>query len=337
MEDSLSYLNAVSQASSALNQITALKEQAQMALEQKEEASAEPFKLGGEISFTTAGAYLGKKALGYISEKLGTTVSDVASKVGISEETVGKALSGDISGAIEQGGQELAGGAESMIGQAISGVTTTAETMAGQLASAGESVISEATQSVTGILGRVSSGLENMPSLNVPSITPETSISDVYSQGLDDLRSQMGIDEASFREYTNVSLNEARPFSFNNVESGGQEIEMNDIASQVQPTSGVAEATTAEATAEATTAETAGSSVGESVGTSVGEAVAETAGAEVGADVASAVLGPIGGLIALGLGLWSFFHGEHEETAPTPPPVYVANLNPSSQFGAESA
>ncbi len=335
MEDSLSYLNAVGEASAALNQITALKEQAQIALQQKGEEAAEPFKLGGEISFTTAGAYLGKKALGYVSEKLGTTVSDVASKVGISEETVGRALSGDISGAIEQGGQELVAGAESMIGQTVEGITTTAETMAGQLVSAGESVISEATQVGTGILGRVSSGLENIPSLNVPSISPETNISDIYTQGLEDLRSQMGIDEASFRDYINVSLDESKQFSYNNVESGGQEVEMTDFSAQ--SSSGVASGESVSADVGESVSADVGESIGQSIGETIGETVGETVAETVGGDVASAVLGPIGGLVALGLGLWSFFHGEHDEEQATPAPVYTAMLNPSSQFGAQSA
>jgi hypothetical protein len=339
MEDSLSYLNAVSEAGQALNQITALKEQAQMQFEEKKQALGGEYQLGGEISLTAAGGYLGKKALGFISDQVKEGASQLASKVGISEETVGKALSGDVSGAIEQGSQELVGGAQSMIGQAVEGVTTTAESMVGQLTSAGESVISEATQAGTGILGRVSSGLENIPSLSTPSISSDSSIGDIYSQGLDDLKSQMGIDDASFRDYTNISLNESRPFSYNTPQSGGQEVEMTDFAAQPTEAAGSSEAASSaaesagEAVSEAAApaAESAGADVAETVGETVGESVA----AEVGGDVASVVLGPIGGLVALGVGLWSFFHGEHEESAAPPPPVFTATLNPSAQFGAQ--
>jgi cell division septum initiation protein DivIVA len=333
MEDSLSYMNAVSEAGQALNQITALKEAAQMQFEEKKQAIGSEYQLGGEIGLTAAGGYLGKKALGFISEQVKEGASQLASKVGISEETVGKALSGDVSGAIEQGGQELVAGAQSMIGQAVEGVTTTAESMVGQLSSAAESVISEATQAGTGILGRVSSGLENIPSLSTPSISSDSSIGDIYSQGLDDLKSQMGIDDASFRDYTNISLNESRSFSYNTPQSGGGEVEMTDFAAQPTEAAGSAEAATSEAvsTAAAPAAESAGADVAETVGESVGESVA----AEVGGDVASAVLGPIGGLVALGLGLWSFFHGEHEEQSTPPPAPFVAALNPSAQFGAQ--
>jgi hypothetical protein len=332
MEDSLSYMNAVSEAGQALNQITALKEAAQMQYEEKKQAIGGEYQLGGEISLTAAGGYLGKKALGFISDQVKEGATQLASKVGISEETVGKALSGDVSGAIEQGGQELVGGAESMIGQAVEGVTTTAESMVGQLSTAAESIISEATQTGTGILGRVSSGLDNIPSLSTPSITSDSSISNIYSQGLEDLKSQMGIDDATFRDYTNISLNESRPFSYNTPQSGGGEIEMTDFAAQPASTAGSAEAATTEAVSTAApTAEAAGADVAETVGESVGESVA----AEVGGDVASAVLGPIGGLVALGLGIWSFFHGEHEEESTPPPAPFVATLNPSAQFGAQ--
>jgi hypothetical protein len=334
MEDSLSYMNAVSEAGQALNQITALKEQAQMQFQEKKQALGSEYELGGEITLGTAGSYLGKKVVGFLGEKVKEGATELASKVGISEETVGKALSGDVSGAIEQGGQELVGGAETMLGQAVEGVTTTAETMVGQLTSAGESIISEATQAGTGILGRVSSGLENIPSLSTSSITPETSISDIYSQGLEDLKSQMGIDDATFRNYTNVSLNETRPFSYNTPQSGGSEVEMTDFASAEPSTTAITSAETA-SSVTATTGEAIGETAGETAGEIAGETVGEVAGATIGGDVASAVLGPIGGLVALGLGIWSFFHGEHQEQSTPPPAPFIATLNPSAQFGAQ--
>jgi hypothetical protein len=334
MEDSLSYLNAVSEAGQALNQVTALKEAAQLQFDEKKQALGGEYQLAGEISLPAAAGYLGKKAIGLISDQVKEGASQLASKVGISEETISRGLSGDISGALEQGGQELVGGAETMLGQAVSGVTTTAESMVGQLSSAAESVISEATQAGTGILGRVSSGLENIPSLSTPSISSDSSIGDIYTQGLEDLKSQMGIDDATFRDYTNISLNESRPFSYNTPQSGGGEVEMTDFAAQ-PAAAGSSEAATSEAVstaaeAAAPAAESAGADVAETVGESVGESVA----AEVGGDVASAVLGPIGGLVALGLGIWSFFHGEHEEEQ-APAPVFTATLNPSAQFGAQ--
>jgi len=321
MEDSLSYLNAVSEAGQALNQVTALKEAAQMQFEQKKQALGSEYQLGGEISLTAAGGYLGKKALGFISDQVKEGASQLASKVGISEETVGKALSGDISGAIQQGGQEIT--------QAAS---EAASEVASNLVSGAESMIDQAG---TGILGRVSSGLENIPSLSTPSISSDSSIGDIYTQGLEDLKSQMGIDDATFRDYTNISLNESRPFSYNTPQSGGGEVEMTDFAAQ-PAAAGSSEAATSEAVSTAAEAVApAAESAGADVATTVGESVGESVAAEVGGDVASAVLGPIGGLVALGLGIWSFFHGEHEESSAPPPPVFTATLNPSAQFGAQ--
>lgn len=346
MEDSLSYMNAVSEAGQALNQITSLKEQAQMQFQEKQQALGGEYQLGGEITLGTAGSYLGKKVTGFLADQVKEGASNLASKVGISEETVGKALSGDITGALQQGSQELVGGGETLLNQTVSGITTQAETMLGQLSGASESVISEATQSATGILGRVSSGLENIPSLSTPTISTENSIGNIYSQGLDDLKSQMGLDDATFRDYTNVSLNESRPFSYNSPQSGGQEIEMTNFASAEPSTSAAttaAESTTASATTSAETASSAAASTGEAAGEAAGstagevagESISEGVGVAVGGEVASAVLGPIGGLVALGLGIWSFFHGEHQEASTPPPAPYVATLNPSAQFGAQ--
>lgn len=349
MEDSLTYLNAVSEASQAMNTVTALKEQAQAQYQQGKERIGSEFELGGEIGVGTLGSYLAKKAGGFISEKLGGTVGDLAGKVGISEETVGKALSGDISGALESGTQEvtafggdLVAGAQSLIGGTLEGVTTTAQTMAGSLLSQGESVISEATQSATGILGRVSSGLDNLPSLSTISINPESSLNSIYSQGLNDLKAQMGIDDETFRNYTDISLNESRQFSYNNpMGNAGQEIEMTDFAAQPYESTSTIGSVGSEVTQEVSTAAgelgaEAGGATTEAVTSAteaVGTVAAEAVG-EVAATTALDFLGPIGALAGLGLGLWSFFHGEHEEAATPPPAPYVAALNPSAQFGA---
>lgn len=332
MEDSLNYMNAVSEAGQALNQITALREQAAMQFQAKKEQLGQELELPSEITLTAAGGYLGKKALGYISEKFGSTISEAAGKVGISEETVGKALSGDISGAIEQAGGELVGGAQTMIGQALEGVTTTAESMVGQLSTAAESVISEATQTASGVLGRAASGLENIQSITPSSIMPNIDIGNIYNQGLEDLRAQAGIDEASFREYTNVSLENSRPFSFNNPEPS--EIEMTDFSSIGTPVTSTAAETTATTAEEATSA--AATTTAETAG-EAGAAAAETVGEVAGAEAAGAaldatgVLAPLGALVGLVGGIVGFFEGHHQE-AETMPEAPTPILNPSAQF-----
>jgi hypothetical protein len=312
MEDALNYMNSVSEASQALNQVTALRQEAEMQFQQKKEQLGQELELPSELTLTAAGSYLGKKVLGYVGEKFGSTISDVAGQVGISQETVGKALSGDISGALEQGAQEVStavsGAVESAVGQA--------QEMVGGLVEEG-----------TGILGRISGALENIPSLTPSSIMPDIDIGNIYNQGLEDLRAQAGIDENIFRDFTNVSIENSRPFSFNTPQP--TEIEMTDFSNIATP------ATEATTTAEASTAEavsTAGTA-GEAGAVATAETVGEVAGAEAvgaGLDV-TGVLAPIGALVGLIGGIVGFFEGHHQEAetmseAPTP------ILNPSSQF-----
>ncbi len=143
MEDSLNYMNSVSEASSVLNQLGALQQQASMQFEEKKQALGQEIEIPSELTLTAVGSVLGKKAIGLISEKLSSTVSDVASKAGISEETVSKALSGDIQGAIEQGTQEVSQTASNLLSQAteavssaVSGATSAAEGAVGAATSA---------------------------------------------------------------------------------------------------------------------------------------------------------------------------------------------------------
>lgn len=321
MEDSLNYMNAVSEASQALNQVMSLKEEANMRFEEKKQQLGQELELPSEISLTTAGSYLGKKVLGFVAEKLEPTITEAAGKIGISEETVGRALSGDISGALEQGVSEVVTTGQTMLGQAVEGVVSTAETMAGQLSSAAESVISEATQSATGILGRVSSALDNVPSLSVPSVNIEGTIGEMYNQGLEDLRAQAGIDEAAYREFGNVSLNDIRPQSFNDPTAAGSEIEMTDFSSIGTTT----EAATTGAEAATTGAAEAGAGVAEAVGEVAG---AEAAGAALDA---TGILAPLGALVGFIGGIVGFFEG-HKAEAEAPPVVATPILNPASQF-----
>lgn len=313
MEDSLNYMNAVSQASQALNQVTALRQEAEMQFQQKKEQFGQALELPSEISFTTGAGYLGKKVLGYVSEKFGSTITDVASKAGISEETVGKALSGDITGALEQGAQEVsqtvAGAVESAVGQA--------QGMVG-------GVVEGAIEEGTGILGKISSGLENIPSINIPSISTEDSIGNMFNQGLEDLRAQSGIDEASFREYTNVSLDDLKSFSYNSPPAPA-EVEMTDFSTIGTPS------TTAEAGVEA--AETGGEVAAETTGEVAAEVTGEVAGAEaVGAGLdATGILAPLGALVGVIGGIVGFFEGRKEESE-TMPVVATPILNPASQF-----
>ena len=278
-------------------------------------------ELPSEISFTTFGGYLGKKALSYVGEKFGSTITEAASKVGISEETVGKALSGDISGAIEQGTQEVTGAVEGAIGQA--------QEMVGEGISQVQGVISSGLEEGAGILGKISGNLENIPSIIPSSIIPEVDVSNMYNQGLEDLRSQMGIDEASFRDFTNVSIENSRPFSFNNPSQAGQEVEMTDFANVGTPST----TEPAESTIAGEGAEEGAEAVGESVAETIGEAAAETAGAEaVGAGLdATGILAPLGALVGVIGGIVGFFEGRKEESE-TMPVIPTPILNPSSQF-----
>ena len=312
-------MNAVSEASQALNQITALKEQAQYQFQQKKEQLGQEIEIPSEITLTAAGSYLGKKVLGYIGEKFSSNISEAASKVGISEETVGKALSGDISGAIESGTQEL---------------TSAAENIGSQISSTAENLFSQAAETATGVISKVAGNLENIPQVSLSSVMPETDIGNIYSQGLEDLRFQAGIDENAFREYTNVSIENARPFSFNNPSAAGQEVEMTDFANVGTPsTTGAAEAAGTEGTEAVSEAATTGADVAGEAGAAAAETVAEVGGAEAaGAALdATGVLAPLGALVGLIGGIVGFFEGHHQESeslSEAPTPV----LNPSAQY-----
>ena len=135
MEDSLNYMNAVSEASQALNQVTALKQEAEMQFQQKKEQLGQGLEIPSELTLTAAGSYLGKKVLSYVGEKFGSTISDVASKAGISEDTVGKALSGDISGALEQGAGEVTQTAQGLLSEGLEGTVGQVEGIIGNISS----------------------------------------------------------------------------------------------------------------------------------------------------------------------------------------------------------
>lgn len=108
MEDYLNYMNSVSESESVLNQVNAIKEnainqaneatnQADISAENKDQLKENILGLPSEIAITTAGTFLAKKAFSYIS-----------SKIGVSEDTVSKFVSGDIEGGLKQGLGELA-------------------------------------------------------------------------------------------------------------------------------------------------------------------------------------------------------------------------------------
>jgi len=101
MEDYLNYMNSVSESESVLNQVNAIREnivnQADEKVEQKDQLKEEITGIPSEMLISTAGAYLGKKAIGY-----------VASKLGVSEEAVSKVASGDIEGGVRQGLGDIA-------------------------------------------------------------------------------------------------------------------------------------------------------------------------------------------------------------------------------------
>jgi hypothetical protein len=101
MEDYLNYMNSVSESESVLNQVNAIKEsvvnQADIKEEEKDQIKEQITGIPSELLISSAGAYLGKKAVSY-----------VASKIGVSEDTVSKFVSGDIEGGLKQGLGEVA-------------------------------------------------------------------------------------------------------------------------------------------------------------------------------------------------------------------------------------
>jgi hypothetical protein len=108
MEDYLNYMNSVSESESVLNQVSAIKEnilnqgeeafsQVELSDENKDQLKEQILGLPSELAISTAGTFLAKKALSYVS-----------SKIGVSEDTVSKFVSGDIEGGLKQGLGELA-------------------------------------------------------------------------------------------------------------------------------------------------------------------------------------------------------------------------------------
>jgi hypothetical protein len=136
-----------------------------------------------------------------------------------------------------------------------------------------------------------------------------------------------------FREYTNVSLKDNTPFSFNSPKPA--DVEMTDFStigtpSTTAPAEAMGTPTVEDATAEATTV---GDTAGEA-GIEAGvETAAEVGGAEaVGAGLdATGIRAPLGALVGLVGGIVGFFEGRKEESE-TMPVVPTPVLNPSDQF-----
>jgi hypothetical protein len=108
MEDYLNYMNSVSESESILNQVSSIKEniinqgqealnQADISAENKDQLKENILGIPSELAISTAGTFLAKKAFSYVSSKLG-----------VSEDTVSKFVSGDIEGGLKQGLGELA-------------------------------------------------------------------------------------------------------------------------------------------------------------------------------------------------------------------------------------
>ena len=338
-------MNAVSQASSALNQLNVLKEQGDMQFEQKQQQVGQEIEIPSELSLTAGASFLGKKLIGAVAEKVSSSVSNIASKVGISEETIAKAASGDIQGALEQGAQEVgttisntisgaAGEAGTAVSEAVSSLAGSAGATEGGLTSAlsslseggvsniASSLSSQFGELSSGIVGRVAGIANNLPSIAAPTINIE-SAANMYSQGLEDVQSQ---------------------FSFNSVPSApaGAEIEMQNVTdfASAAPTDAADVADAAQAVSEATAAASAEASAGASAVeaavsgvATAGEAAAGVAGAEAaGAGLdATGILAPLGALVGLIGGIVGIFEGSKQETE-TPTETFMPTLNPSSQF-----
>jgi hypothetical protein len=354
MEDYMNYLSALNETGGIMNQVASAREMVDQQVEEKKQEYGIPSEMIAE----TAGIYLGKKVLGMVAEKFGDQVANVASKVGISTETTGKLLSGDVegavqgavediqanvgglvSGAVEQAtsavsgglGEGVAGAISGGLGEAVSGAVSggLGEAVSGAvsgLIAEGSSALSGAfgglVSNATGIVGELASNVSNVVA---NPINIEESANALYEGTMSDLASQAEMEAGALRNFGNVSMGS----NVANDTSQVGDVELTDFSTVGSDVTGtaVASGTAVETgTAVAEVGATVGATAGAEAGAITGEAVAGGLEAVAGGLSATGILAPLAGILGLIGGLVGIF--EEHKSAPAP---FIPVLNPSSQ------
>ena len=352
----MNYLSALNETGGIMNQVASAREMVDQQVEEKKQEYGIPSEMIAE----TAGIYLGKKVLGMVAEKFGGDVANVASKVGISTETTGKLLSGDVegavqgavediqanvgglvSGAVEQAtsavsglvsgglGEGVAGAISGGLGEAVSGAISggLGEAVSGAvsgLIAEGSSALSGAfgglVSNASGIVGELAS---NVSGVIANPISIEESANALYEGTMSDLASQAEMEAGSLRNFGNVGMGS----NVANDTSQVGDVELTDFS-----TVGSDVAETGTAVASGTAVETgtavaeAGATAGAEAGAITGEAVAGGLEAVAGGLSTTGILAPLAGILGLIGGLVGIF--EEHKSAPAP---IIPVLNPSSQ------
>ena len=327
----MNYLSALNETGGIMNQVASAREMVDQQVEEKKQEYGIPSEMIAE----TAGIYLGKKVLGMVAEKFGGDVANVASKVGISTETTGKLLSGDVEGAVQGAVEDI----QANVGGLVSGAVEQATSAVSGLVSGG---LGEAVSGAIsgglgeGVAGAISGGLGEAVSGAISGGLGEAvsgAVSGLIAEGSSALSGAFGglVSNASGivgELASNVSGVIANPISIEESANALYEGTMSDLASQAEMEAGslrnfgnvgmgsnVANDTSQVGDVELTDFSTVGSDVAETgtavaSGTAVetGTAVAEagaTAGAEAGAITGEAVAGGLeavaGGLSTTGI------------------------------------
>lgn len=288
MEDYLNYMNSVSESESVLNQVNAIKEnvinQADIKSEEKDQLKEQITGIPSELLISSAGAYLGKKAISY-----------VASKIGVSEDTVSKFVSGDIEGGLKQGLGEVAR----------------------------DNMPSYSQEQTEQELPEPEMGPEQEGDIELEDLTPPS-----QDEALNMLAGEerTTITSEDLPEGAGSIMDAETP-----IMDVGEAVE--SIGSSVAETAGSIASSVADTVGgiASSVASTAGSIAG--TAGDIVSSVAETAGAEaVGAGLdATGVLAPLGALVGLIGGFVGLFEGMHHD-APKIVQPFEPMLNPSSQI-----
>jgi hypothetical protein len=313
MEDYLNYMNSVSESESILNQVSSIKEniitqgeealnQADISAENKDQLKENILGLPSELAISTAGTFLAKKAFSYVSSKLG-----------VSEDTVSKFVSGDIEGGLKQGLGELA----------------TKNLPVGNQGSPAEDPDLQGSTLEDPPMEPEQVGDIELEDLSPPSQDEALSMlagEERPAMSSEDLPEGAGAIEEDLQTPI-MDAGESLISSAGDVASGIAS-SAGDIASSVASTAG---------DIASSVASTAGS-VADAVASTAGEVVADTAVA--GLETAGAVLDStgigaiLGGVLGLVGGIVGFFEGSHHSAPVVTAPVlpFEPMLNPSSQI-----
>ena len=312
MEDYLNYMNSVSESESILNQVSSIKEniinqgqealnQADISAENKDQLKENILGIPSELAISTAGTFLAKKAFSYVSSKLG-----------VSEDTVSKFVSGDIEGGLKQGLGELA---------------TKNLPVGGQGSPAEDPDLQGSTLEDPPMEPEQEGDIE-LDDLSPPSQDEALSMlagEERPAVSSEDLPEGAGAIEDLETPITDVG--ESLLSSAGDVASGIAS-SAGDIASTVASTAGDIASTVASTAGDiaSTVASTAGEVVADSA-----VAGLETAGAVLDSTGIGAILGGVLGLVG---GIVGFFEGSHHSAPVVTAPVlpFEPMLNPSSQI-----